>query len=150
MNKKKALVLFPLLLLIISSNFLIRFSKISYNTLLKPSFAPPMIVFILAWSIIYIILYITTYNTIKKTENYKYLIIKFYILLLFHFFWILFFFTLNFQLLSIIMLITIYIISISYILSLYSKNKKALSANLFYLLWLLYALILNLSIYYIN
>lgn len=147
---KKRYILLPLLFLIIICNFMVRRGNVDYATLIKPNFAPPLWMFILIWSIIYIILYLSTVDYFKKQTNYRSTLILYYILLTSHFLWMFFFFICNFQLVSIFMLIAVYIISISYILTLAQKNKKAFWANLFYLLWLLYALLLNISIFYLN
>lgn len=147
--KKKLKILLPLIFTIIISNLLINFGKVNYNMLIKPNFAPPSWAFALAWSIIYIILYITSISYFK-TENSKYSLVLYYLLLGSHIIWNFFFFFLNFKLLAIFILIVVYIISVAYLLSISKKNPKLFYANVLYLLWLIFALILNISFYLLN
>ena len=109
MMKKQLKILLPLIFTIIVSNLLINFGKVNYNMLIKPNFAPPSWAFALAWSIIYIILYITSISYFK-TENSKYSLVLYYLLLGSHIVWNFFFFFLNFKLLAIFILIVVYII----------------------------------------
>ena len=57
--KKHLKILIPLILCILISSLAIMFGKFNYSNINMPKFSPPSFVFIIAWSIIYAILYYT-------------------------------------------------------------------------------------------
>ena len=63
---------------------------------------------------------------------------------------ILFFFTLGYQLLALFILIVIYLLSVAFVFEMAKISKKQALWNLPYLLWLLFATLLNLSVLVLN
>ena len=128
-------------------------AKVDYETLTKPFLAPPKILFPIVWTIIYILVAISGYlfekNTSNKEEKLRGLII-YYIGLFFNACWTLFFFTLDLKLFSCIWLVVLYlIVSSNYVV--FSKKSKASGYLLIpYLVWLLFALYLNIGITILN
>ena len=116
-----------------------------YKSINKPFTLPPVI-FIIVWTILYILMSISIYRVRKnKTNN-----ILYYINMGLNSIWTLIFFGLkNFLLSSIILILILIIVIIMFIR--YRKEDKV-SSNLLipYIIWLLIAGFLNLSIYFMN
>lgn len=124
--------------------------KAFYNSLNKPFFAPPSFIFGIVWPILYILITYTVYKIITNNlQNKQYsisLITNYITNQLFSFF----FFTLKSPFLGFIDSVLVFITSIF----LYFETKK-LNDNLTkflipYLIWNLFAVILSLSIYFMN
>lgn len=148
--KKNWILLIPILILIISGSLLIKYAPISYSTLIKPNFAPPGFIFGIAWTIFYTIFYFTSTKVIHGSIKKNPLFQLYFIILGFQFIWILFFFTFRFYLIALFTLIVIYLLSVAYIFRMSKLSKKDALFNIPYLLWLLFALLLNLSILILN
>lgn len=125
-------------------------SSIDYDSLQKPFLAPPSIVFPIMWTILYILMGIS-YGVLKdkslidsKTNT------IYYLQLFVNALWSIIFFTLKWRLFAFIWLILLVILVIIMIVSFYKKNKLAGLLQIPYLLWLLFAAYLNLSIYLLN
>lgn len=120
-----------------------------YTSIAKPTFAPPSFLFPIAWSIIYILLGIGAYLVSKDKDNKKALTV-YYIGLGINALWSLLFFRLHLFLFSSIWII-ILLINISYMFILFFEiNKTAGYLQIPYILWLIFAFILNYSIYILN
>lgn len=124
--------------------------SIDYNSLQKPIFAPPSIVFPIAWTILYILMGIS-YGILKdksltdtKTDT------IYYLQLFVNALWSIIFFTLKMRLFAFIWIILLDILVIIMIINFYKKNKLAGLLQIPYLLWILFASYLNLSIYLLN
>ncbi len=125
---------------------------IFYKSLNKPIFAPPSIVFPIVWTILYILIAISIYlifknNNFKDTPNYnKALLINYVSNQIFSFL----FFTLKSPFLA---LIDTFIVFISTLFLYYeSKELNKTSAKLLipYIIWNIFALILIVTIFFIN
>ena len=117
-----------------------------YDDLVQPNFAPPSWVFPIVWTIIYTILTITLYKFMSNKKITTLLIIN----LIINVVWPLLFF--KFQLLGISVYWLVLLIA-SLVLLLYNIYKikpKYAWFNLLYFLWCLFALYLNISLYYLN
>lgn len=124
--------------------------SIDYNSLQKPIFAPPSIVFPIAWTILYILMGIS-YGILKdksltdtKTDT------IYYLQLFVNALWSIIFFTLKWRLFAFIWIILLDILVIIMIINFYKKSKLAGLLQIPYLLWILFASYLNLSIYLLN
>lgn len=125
-------------------------NSIDYNNLAKPFLAPPSLVFPVVWTILYILMGVS-YGILKNNSllDNKTKII-YYLQLFINALWSIFFFTLKTRLFSffwILLLITLVIIMI---IEFYKKNKLAGLLQIPYLLWILFASYLNLSIFLLN
>ncbi len=135
------------------SAFLTRNSMDIYQTIVKPSFAPPPILFPIAWTVLYIIMGIGSVLVYESDagEKDKAQALVFYGLQLFvNFFWSIIFFNSRAFLASFIWLILLWLLIIGMILSFSKVNKTAAWLQIPYLLWVTFAGYLNLMIYLLN
>jgi len=124
--------------------------SINYNSLVKPPFSPPSILFPIVWTIIYLLMGIS-YFIIKRTNNSNTKIDFIYYLQLFvNAMWSIIFFVFEWRFFAIIWIILLDILVI-YMIYLFSKKIK-LSAylNFLYLVWILFATYLTIGIYILN
>ena len=157
-NKKKNVkalvisILIPLLLGFIAAQLTSGTSEI-YKSLERPSFAPPGIVFPIAWTILYILMGIAYYRIwMVGQEGYNIRLQKFFYFaqLFLNFIWtpIFFYFEMRgLALLDIILLFLVVLITIALF-----NNRDKMSAKLLipYLLWIIFAMVLNYSVWSLN
>lgn len=125
-------------------------SSIDYNTLQKPFLAPTSIVFPIAWTILYILMGIS-YGILESNQlTDRKIDLIYYIQLGVNALWSIFFFLLKWRLFSFIWIILLAILIIIMIIKFYNKNKIAGLLQIPYLLWVLFASYLNISIYILN
>ena len=141
-------ILFPLiiggLVGLITANF------IDYNYLTKPFFSPPGYLFPIVWSILYVLMGIS-YGRLKNLDlNDSKIELIYYIQLLVNALWSIFFFVLKWRLFSFFWILLLLILVIIMIYRFYQKDKLAGLLQLPYLIWILFASYLNLSIYLLN
>ncbi len=124
--------------------------SIDYNSLQKPFLAPQSIVFPIVWTILYILMVIS-YGILEdkslidsKTKT------IYYLQLFVNALWPIIFFTLKLRLFAFIWIILLGILVIVMIINFYKKNKLSGLLQIPYLLWVLFASYLNLSIYLLN
>lgn len=122
---------------------------IDFNTdyLIKPALFPPKILFPIVWTILYILMSISLYLS-SKYDNEVY---KLYgIQLVLNSLWSPLFFMFKTYLFSTIELIILLFIVIIMIYQMYLKNKTAGYLQIPYVIWLIFALFLNVSIFILN
>lgn len=129
------------------SALLTRNSNDFYNALLLPSFAPPSYVFPIVWTILYILLGVSFYLA-RPLENKASWI--FYLLLASLFLWPVIFFKFNQIGFSAIWIILCLVLSIITTLKFYEKNKKAGYLVIPLNIWIAFASVLNIAIYFMN
>lgn len=122
-----------------------------FEGITKPSFTPPALVFPIAWTILYILMGVSTYiiyesNSKEKTKS----LIIYGIQLILNASWTFFFFNLNWFFFSFILVIIILILVIIMIYKFYNINKTAAYLQLPYVLWLIFAAILSYNVYLLN
>ena len=124
--------------------------SIDYNSLEKPFLAPPSILFPIAWTILYILMGVS-YGILKSKNliDSKSKLI-YYLQLFVNAMWSIFFFTLKWRLFSFIWIIVLDILVVLIILNFYKKDKTSGLLQIPYLLWILFASYLNISIYLQN
>lgn len=148
---KKILLLITMVLIPVVLGFLIGTivdSSNVYNSMIKPSFAPPGIVFPIVWTILYILMGISSYYLVQEDKK-EILKIYFYQLGI-NLLWPFIYFVLKNYLLSLIW-IALLIIAVIYMLYKLYKFKKALFyLNIPYLLWLIFAMVLNIYVFILN
>lgn len=122
-----------------------------YKYLDKPSLSPPAIVFPIVWTILYILMGVSSYliyeSNSEKKDN---ALIIYGIQLVLNFFWTIIFFLLNLRLLAFIWIIILLIFVVLMIVSFYKINKKAAYLQIPYLLWVIFATYLNYMLYILN
>lgn len=146
MMKRLFKVLIPLLICVIISSLFIFFGKLDYDNLIKPKFAPPGFVFGIVWSIIYLIFFFT----MLKLYKYKHIYYLYIIVLVMHIIWNFLFFMMGYLLLSVIFIILLYFISWLFIYNIGLKSKKYFYIYMIYIIWIMIATYLNLSILLLN
>lgn len=120
-----------------------------YSKINTPSFAPPGFLFPIAWTILYILMGISSYMISKEQESTEALTVYF-IQLGVNALWSLFFFRFNWFLFSALWIVLLLCLVI-YMIYLFNKlNKTAAYLQIPYVLWLAFALVLNSSIYLLN
>ena len=125
-------------------------SSIEYNTLIKPTLAPPSILFPIVWMILYILMGIS--YGILESEKLVDSEIKFiyYLQLFVNAMWPIIFFKFEWRLFAFIWLLILILLIIAMIIQFYNKDKVAGLLQIPYLLWAVFASYLNLSIYLLN
>lgn len=129
---------------LIVSNFM------DYNELQQPTFAPPSILFPIVWTILYILMGVS-YGIIKSKNLTDEEIDRiYYMQLAINALWSILFFVFKWRLFAFIWIIILIIAVIIMIKKFYEKNKIAGIIQIPYLLWILFASYLNLTIYFLN
>ena len=128
----------------ITSNFM------DYSSLEKPLLSPPGIVFPIVWTILYTLMGVS-YGILKsnKLTDDKIDFI-YYFQLAVNALWSIFFFVFKWRLFSFLWIILLAIAVTIMIIRFYSKNKLSGLIQIPYLLWVLFASYLNLSIYLLD
>ena len=120
-----------------------------YNEIIQPSFAPPGWLFPVIWSILYILMGVSDYlvkdnlNTNSSLSIYK-------IQLVVNLLWSFIFFKFKLFLLSFLWIILLIFLVVNMIKKYISINKTSAYLQIPYLLWIIFAAILNFSIYLLN
>lgn len=130
---------------------LITNSVVDYNSFTKPFFAPPSWVFPTVWTLLYILMGISSYLIIEDNSYDKSIAMILYVIqLIVNLLWSIIFFVFDWKLFAFIWIILL-IILVSLMIKSFSKvNKKAALLQLPYLIWLIFAAVLNLSIVLLN
>lgn len=125
-------------------------SYIDYENLIQPSFAPPSSLFPIVWTVLYILMGIS-YGILKSNnltnENTDKI---YYYQLIVNALWSIFFFIFKWRLFSFFWIILLIVLVVLMIREFYKQNKLAGLLQIPYLLWLIFAAILNLSVYFLN
>lgn len=144
-------IIIPLLVGFIS--FLLTKDGISNysNNLIKPSFAPPSYLFGIVWTILYILMGISSYIIYNDISSHKNICLIIYGLnLVLNFLWPIIFFNLELRLFAFVFIIFLDIVVIYMIICFHGISKKAAYLQIPYLIWLIFATILNFSVYFLN
>ncbi|HBF9476231.1 TPA: tryptophan-rich sensory protein [Clostridioides difficile] len=124
-----------------------------YLQLTKPSFAPPAFIFPIAWTILYILMGISSYLILRKGYNLPKVrdaIFYYGLQLVLNFIWSILFFGFGFRFTALIDIIIMILVSIIMISKFSKIDKRSGYINLIYLMWLVYAGFLNYFIWFIN
>ena len=125
-------------------------NNIDYNDLIKPILSPPGIVFPIAWTIIYLLIGISYTLLKEKGEVQKETKQLYYSQLLFNYLWTFIFFVFRLRLLSVLWIIILDVLVIVMTYQFYKQNKLSGILLIPYILWLIFATYLNISIYFLN
>ena len=124
-----------------------------YSQLIKPSFAPPGILFPIVWTILYVLMGISSYKILKKgyeLSKVKDAMFYYWLQLALNFLWSILFFGLDLRFTALIDLVLLIIVVSIMMYKFYKIDKKAMYLNIPYLVWLFYALFLNYFVWIIN
>ena len=122
-----------------------------YDEIITPTLSPPSILFPIVWTVLYILMGISSYIVYNSQSEFKSKALVIYVLqLIVNFIWPILFFNLRVFLLSFLWLILLVILVI-YMLKLFYDVKPISSyLQIPYICWLLFASYLNFMIYILN
>ena len=122
-----------------------------YDEIITPTLSPPSILFPIVWTVLYILMGISSYIVYNSQSEFKSKALVIYVLqLIVNFIWPILFFNLRVFLLSFLWLILLVILVI-YMLKLFYDVKPISSyLQIPYICWLLFASYLNFMIYVLN
>ena len=123
---------------------------IDYNSLIKPPFAPPSILFPIIWTILYVLMGLSygilySNNLVDDDINFIY-----YLQLIFNLLWPIIFFVFEARLFAFIWIIILAILVIIMTVKFFRKNQISGILQIPYIVWTFFATYLNLSIYLLN
>ena len=124
--------------------------SINYNSFEKPMVAPPSIVFPIVWTILYILMGISYGILESKSLVDTKVNVIYYLQLFVNALWSIIFFTFEMRFFAFIWILLLDILVIAMILNFYKKDNLAGLIQIPYLIWILFATYLNLSIYLLN
>lgn len=121
-----------------------------YKQMIKPPLSPPGYLFPIVWTILYILMGISSYLIYKKVglDNKA---IKIYLIQLFvNLFWTIIFFNFRLYLLAFLWIILLIVLVATMIKEFYKIDKKAAYLQIPYLIWIIFASYLNFFIFILN
>lgn len=123
----------------------------SYKDMIQPSFAPPGIVFPIVWAILYTLMGISSYIVLESNSYSKDEAIFIYIAqLIVNLLWSFFFFTFKWYFFSFIWILLLIFLVYFMIKRFYNISKISGYIQIPYIIWLIFATILNFSIFTLN
>ena len=151
-------IIIPLLVGGVSA-FLTNDVMMVFNTIKKPPLAPPGILFPIVWSILYVLMGISSYliNELnvdklsgKKVALRKNTLIIYVVQLVFNFFWSIIFFKFSMYKFAFVWLVILWIMVFIFIKNAMKLNKTVAYLMIPYLLWMTFAGYLNIMIAILN
>ncbi|MCM1245212.1 MAG: tryptophan-rich sensory protein [Roseburia sp.] len=122
-----------------------------YSTINKPPVSPPGFIFPIVWSILYILMGISSYLVYESDHSEKRNALKTYALqLFFNFWWSIIFFRFSLYLFAFLWLLVMIVLIAIMIYRFYQINVLSAYLQIPYLLWCLFAAYLNFMIYTLN
>lgn len=123
----------------------------SYATLVKPTLSPPSFIFPIVWTILFILMGISSYIIYKSEDSNRNKALFIYGLqLIFNFFWSIIFFGFSQFFFALIWLIILIVIIIFMIVNFYKVSPISAYLQIPYLIWCLFATYLNFMIFLLN
>lgn len=133
------------------SALLTRNSMMLYETIVQPPLSPPAWLFPIVWTLLYLLMGVSTYRIAISYSKYKSdALIIYGIQLALNFIWPLIFFLGKKYLIAFIVLILLWYIVLKMIQVFLEIDTLAAKLQLPYLIWLTFAGYLNLMIYFLN
>ena len=133
------------------SAFITRNSMDIYKQIVQPPFAPPSWLFPVVWTILYILMGISSYLIVRSDSEYKIEALTLYgIQLILNFIWSPIFFLGQNYLIAFIVLVFLWYVVLRMIQAFSYIRPLAATLQIPYLIWLTFAGYLNLAIYFLN
>lgn len=129
---------------------LITSNAINYNDLIQPVFAPPSFLFPTVWTILYVLMGVSYGILEKKGLNDSEINAIYYLQLTVNALWSFIFFVFKWRLFAFIWILILDALVIDMIIKFYKKDKTAGLLQIPYLLWILFATVLNFAVYLLN
>lgn len=118
-----------------------------YMDLDKPYFSPPSVVFPIVWTVLYILMGVSSYLVFCSNSPYRRTALFYYFLQLsVNFLWPLLFFNLQAYLFALLWLVLLWVLIVLMINEMFKVNKLAAYLQIPYLLWVTFAGVLNFYI----
>ena len=143
------LLIFCIIVTFFIGSFFSLFNSSAMYENLNKSIAVPKIAFPVVWSILYLLMSISLYLILQKSKNNK-AIQLYFTQLIFNSLWTLIFFGFKLYFLSFIWILILTIMIVIMIYEFYHLSKIASFINIPYLLWVIFASYLNLTILLLN
>jgi benzodiazapine receptor len=121
-----------------------------YQGLNKPWWTPPPLTFPIVWNILYILMGVTLYLLLQKGLLKKKLGLLYWGQLIFNALWTPVFFGAQFMTLGFILIFCLLGLVLAFEFFIYNEDKNLFFLNIPYVLWLLVASSLNLSLIFLN
>lgn len=122
-----------------------------YTMINKPAFSPPSTLFPIVWSILYVLMGISAYMIYMSEDYMKTSALYMYATqLMVNFGWPILFFNFNQYFLSFLILLLLWIMVVIMIAAFSSINKVSAWIQLPYIIWLTFALYLNVGVCILN
>ena len=124
-----------------------------YHELIKPGFAPSGIIFPIVWTILFILMGTSSYIILSQRKNElktKDAMFYYWLQLALNFLWSILFFGLQLRLTALIDLILLLVFLVIMVYKFYKIKPIAAYLNIPYILWLIYAGVLNYFVWLIN
>ena len=142
-------ILIPLLLGTLVG--LLTSSSNDYSVMINPSFAPPGYLFPIVWTILYILMGISSYIVSESLSDGVDNALKIYFIqLIVNLLWSFIFFTFELYFLAFLWIVLLIILVIIMIVKFYKIDKLSAYLQIPYLIWLIFAAILNFAIFLLN
>lgn len=153
MNKKNKydFILFLLIPLAVGTLSALFSGTMSYASFQKPAVSPPSWLFPIVWTILYILMGISSYliyssNNAEKTKA----LTTYGLQLVFNFFWSILFFRYSLYFFAFLWLLALILLIVIMIYQFYKISPLAAYLQIPYLLWCIFAAYLNYGIYKLN
>lgn len=122
-----------------------------FQTLNKPPLSPPAPLFPVVWSVLYILMGISSYSVYSKQHSLTTPCMKIYFIQLSaNFVWTILFFKLKQYLFSFLWIIILLFTVVKMTICFYGVNKKTGISQIPYVAWVCFASYLNIAVYYLN
>ena len=138
------------------SSFLTKDAMMIFDSVKKPPLSPPGILFPIVWTILYVMMGVSSYLIYKEKNNVnvkglvKSTLIIYGVQLFFNFFWSILFFKYSLYMVAFIWLVILWILVFVFIKNALKINKIASYLMIPYLIWMTFAGYLNIMIAILN
>lgn len=133
------------------SGFLTKDAMELFQSMTKPPFSPPGWLFPVVWSILYILMGISSFLIYRSNSENKEEALSLYLYqLLVNFLWPVFFFSFGWYFFSLLWLLLLWFLVVKMISVFYKISPAAALLNIPYLLWLTFAAYLNAGVWLLN
>lgn len=151
-RNKSALIISILIPLAIGSiSALLSGNMSSYSMLVKPALSPPGFVFPIVWTILYILMGISSYIVYSSNSpNKSKALLLYSVQLFFNFCWSIIFFRMELYFFALIWIIALVLIIIIMIKQFHIVSPRAAYLQIPYLIWCIFAVYLNFAIFILN
>lgn len=133
------------------ASFFTQNAMLSFNSMNKPPFAPPAMLFPIAWTILYILMGIASFLIYKSSSESRYMGIMLYVVqLAFNFIWSLIFFRMDAYIFAAIWLGILIFLIIALIINTSKYSIAAMLMLIPYAGWCCFAMYLNIGVAVLN